>query len=192
MISLPRSCAKYLKHMKNANEDKERAIREVKNKLEAKRLRVEDESAQQERSEPESTFSDLTDSSMSAKIRKVDAAVAEGHDVKLSNAKSRKMQHFTVSHQSTLSSSGSSGADNEAKTAITDPTVSSLSESTLSKKIDLNGDNVVGGSDGNMSSSTFAGNFELDFEEVFIKSNIPQLLAANSGKIVACECCFRS
>ena len=33
-------------------------------------------------------------------------------------------------------------------------------------------------------------NFELDYEEVFVKSNIPQLIAATSGKIVAWNSCF--
>lgn len=182
--------------MKNANDAKERAIQEVKNQLEVKQLRVEDESAQQERSEPESTFSDLTDSSMSAKISgkvanaegKVANAEGEAHDdEKVKNPKSRKAQRVMVSHQSTLSSSGSSGAENEAKTTITDSTMSNLSENT-----NTNGENRAGGSNRSMSSNATTGDFKLDFQEVFIKSNIPQLLATDSGTIVTCECYFSS
>ena len=36
-------------------------------------------------------------------------------------------------------------------------------------------------------ATSLEGNFELDYEEVFAKSNIPQLVATTSGKIVTCE-----
>ena len=187
MNSLPQRCARYLKHMKNANELKERAIQEVKNQLEAKRLRVEDESAQQDRSEPESTFSDLTDSSVSAKVPgKAEIGRGSGghDDDDVVNNPKRRTQRTMISHQSTMSSSGSSGGGNEAKTTVTDSTLSSsLCENTNSV-----GERRLGGSNSNITSSNAATEkAKLDFKEVFIKSNIPQLLATDSGKIVTCE-----
>lgn len=178
----PQRCARYLKHMKNANELKERAIQDMKNQLEAKRLRVEDESAQQERSEPESTFSDLTDSSMSAKTpgKTDDGTGSESRDKddKVNNPK-RKTQRVMVSHQSTLSSSVSSGGENEGKATITDSSISCE---------DTNSTGEIRQSNMSISSSNaVAKNVKLDFQEVFIKSNIPQLLATESGKIVTCE-----
>jgi hypothetical protein len=163
--------------MKNANELKEKAIQDVKNQLEVRRLRVEDESVQQGRSEPESTLSDLTDSSISAKMP-VKAVTGVGDDLG-DTVRSRKAQRLMVSHPSTLSSADSSGAENEARTAITNSTtlgpcgITGLNGNTRLKRIS--------------SLHVATGNFDLDFQEVFIKSSIPQLLATDSGKIVACE-----
>jgi hypothetical protein len=76
---------------------------------------------------------------------------------------------------------------------ITDSNRGSSSNSGSSGEGDDDGDGV---SDNDKKSkrkrpptevTSLERSFELDFEEVFNKSNIPQMIAATSGKIVSCK-----
>ena len=199
------SCADYVKHLVKKNKEKEDAIEKAKSDLEAKRRRVEEENAQQqEPSDPESTTSDLTESSSttgkSSENKRATTAFANNSNKPL------------VSRDSTVSSSSSSSDNNEKTTplgrsvaagsvlSVSDVTDSNKGSSTA--KSSLSSDAASGTSDGHAdvvfrgdkkrkarpTKKAWVSPFVLDYEEVFVKSNVPQLLSTTSGRIATCRC----
>ena len=215
------SCAEYVRHLVKANKEKEEAIEKVKQDLQAKRRQLQEDKAQQDPSDPESTTSDLTESSASAGASAKDVKVtsSESGDASIGNTSQKHRQkRLLVSNDSTVSST--SGEDRRLRTVVADQT-SSVSDVTDSNK----GSSMEGSGkdESNVDSSVFSdaavasgsrsskeksrsgvvisgekrktrstkaksvNAFDVDYEEVFVKSNVPQLLATPSGRVVACK-----
>lgn len=240
------SCAEYVKHLVQANKEKEQALENTKIDLEAKRRKIRDDKiAQHDPSDPESTTSSLTVSSGSAnkgidKSKVALGATSSGNTAKKrgtsygsSNSRGndedgheRKKKARFVAHESSLStlSQASPGGDNggtgrsehyqsedqtrlESVSDLTDSNKGSSSEGNTSSQRSTrsgpssddddvarystdqtsNGDKAaVRDTAKQPNESAFMGaKFELDYEEVFLKSNVPQLLATTSGRIIA-------
>jgi len=249
-------CADYVKHLVKVTNKKEEAVQKARCDLEAKRRKLEEEKAQQDPSEPESTTSSLTVSSVSAASRAAGKSnVVSSDSDPTSTAKKRgatgvsqegseRKKPRLSSHESSVSSTGSSGGDDSARKGpgeqalSIDPTISTVSELTDSnKESSLNSGSDTTQSRKMRSSSKTGGkttfstsvssdaavasgkedasecdtdhtnliiqgrkrklrskeatsldsNFELDYEEVFLQSNVPQILASASGRIIACK-----
>lgn len=248
------SCADYVKHLVKVTNKKEEAVQKARCDLEAKRRKLEEEKALQDPSEPESTTSSLTVSSVSAASRAAGKSnVVSSDSDPASTAKKRgatgvsqegseRKKPRLSSHESSVSSTGSSGGDDSARKGpgeqalSIDPTISTVSELTDSnKESSLNSGSDTTQSRKMRSSSKTGGkttfstsvssdaavasgkedasecdtnhtnliiqgrkrklrskeatsldsNFELDYEEVFLQSNVPQILASASGRIIA-------
>jgi hypothetical protein len=225
-------------------EEKEEAVKKAKCDLEAKRQKMEEDKAQQDPSDPESTTSSLTVSSGGNK----DGVVSNEDNDAANNDNKRnfgereddghvaKKPHLN-SAESNLSTSSSLGAGEKGPDGMTtvnvDQTTMSVSDMTDSNKgssnsgsDDTQGNNlmdtdtrteggtidsdaaIVYGPDSHAASRThsdvlvhdrkrnahpsvifksFGRSFQLDYEEVFLRSNVPQLLATPQGRIIACK-----
>jgi hypothetical protein len=241
------SCAEYVKHLVKTNQEKEEAVKKARCDLEAKRQKMEDDKAQQDPSDPESTTSSLTLSSSSNKD-----AMASGEDNdKMQDDVNNKREGTEIgedvsrvakkprleSAESNLSMSSSSGTGEKGIDGVNmvkfDQAVSSVSDmtdsnkgSSESKSDDTQSNNVnetytqaesrtvesdaaiVYGQDNASAIETHSDivvhgrkrsarvskgfdslgrTFQLDYEEVFLRSNVPQLLATPQGRIIACK-----
>lgn len=231
--------------MVRSNRLKEESIARVKQDIKAKQRQLQEDKAQQDPSDPESTTSDLTESSGSAGIKaRVDSKnhpkpVGAAGGTSSDEYYKRKKARMLESHESTISSVDSSGGDESRQpredqqqqqaclqtvsagqtgSSISDVTNSNIGSSMNSNsgtRTDGNGDAhqsvssdaaVVSGTShhhhadvviqgdkrkswhvtGTIKSS-FDGTFGIDYEEVFVKSNVPQLLATPSGRVIACK-----
>jgi hypothetical protein len=114
-----------VKHLVKITKEKEEAVQQARNDLEAKRRKIEEEKSQQEPSDPESTTSSLTVSSSSAfdaeaidgsqdrKKRALPESECESND----NAKKPKLS----THESSMSSSsGDDTGKNSSKIRVVD------------------------------------------------------------------------
>ena len=238
-----RSCAEYVKHLKQVNKEKEEALEKAKKDLEEKQRKMEeDKRAQQDGpSDPESTTSSLTVSSGSER-RKSGDEKASPESADDGAGKKRKAEDAgddkgnkpeKKSRLRTHESSGSSSSDDGNPLAqqrvnveqlvsvsdITDSNKDSSSDGNSSSgcqrpsghhtlrngspnnainarefpaQLDDHSDVVITGQkrkvapalESNENSSKSL-KFELDYQEVFLKSNVPQILATTSGRIVA-------
>lgn len=224
-------CSDYVRHLIDANKEREAAVQKAKKDLTAKKEQMEEEKRTQlDPSEPESTISSLTVSSRSEKAEK---KKSPGEHVDGDSGK--KPRHFD-SHESNVSSGSSSEDAKQGRPSLsvgatstvsdmTDPNkggsyskasndkrnvqgeqeldeavaseaaVVPKTESTSSPhrhedvvvRAAVKSDSVLSGA--NISTSTektsLDNDFELDYQEVFLKSNVPQLLAATNGRIAA-------
>lgn len=104
---------------------------------------------------------------------------------------------ITDSNRGSSANSGTSGSDDRTENASGNQkeSVSSVS-SDAAVHSGSGGDKVKSGSGSRRKSNrkrpprevtSIERNFELDYEEVFDQSNIPQLIATTSGKIVTCK-----
>jgi hypothetical protein len=227
------SCADYVKHLVKITKEKEEAVQQARNDLEATKRKIEEERSQLEPSDPESTTSSLTVSSSSATgTGNVEAfqdrkkrALPEGDSAHKDDTKKPK---FSTHESSLSSSSGDDTGKNSSgiKVVDLDQATSCVSDLTDSNKGSyfhhkserprsrtrnrgqpqeseggtVESDIVVTKQDEDqpsdsvplkrkksaMSAHSLSPGFELDYREVFINSNVPQLIATTAGRIVAC------
>jgi len=228
------SCAHYVKHLVKVTTEKEKAVQQARCDLEAKRSKIEDDKAQVDRSDPESTTSTLTVSSSSAAENADPKGSSAARDGKKRAAsedskveKAAKKPRFET-HVSSISSSASSGGDDSDKRPVgvksrigTDQTMASVSDMTESNKDSSSDSNAsprrTRSSTASLSSDAAVANrgkggfekkladvlvrnrrssldlvslapdFEIDYEEGFVKSNVPPCLATTAGKIISCK-----
>ena len=217
-----------MRHLVKTNKEKEEAIEKAKLDLEAKKRQLQEDKAQQDPSDPESTTSDLTESSGSAgassKVCKAEQSTDAGDTSGEGSGGDSKEDHqerLMVSRDSTVSSA--SGEDRqELRTVLADQTSSVSDVTDSNKESSMNGSSSGKGNQDSLGSvcsdaavasgasndNTHSGvviqggkrksrstkthtkgvtSFDLDYQEVFVKSNVPQLLATPSGRVVACK-----
>jgi PAS domain-containing protein len=205
------SCADYVKHLTAINKEKEESVKKAQCDLEATQRKLDGEKEQQDASEPESTTSSLTDSSGLAGAKAAKAGVEEkaaksGGGAKRSSSTeaNNNISHHKkplAPHASFISSSMSSGGDDSGDQVPDSSSSSSASSNAAVKKVQGvtsvrsreagHGDVVIENKRKRQSppahaeATSLEGNFELDYEEVFLNSNVPQVLATTSGKVVA-------
>ena len=220
--------------------DKENAVEQARRELEAKQRKSDEDKAQTDPSDPESTTSSLTVSSRSAVSDGIGGLKTISADKEASSTGDKKRSASVQidtecakkprlsSHESSISSTTSSGGDDSGKrpsdTKSTCQTTSSMSDLTDSnKESSSNSENSLSrsrlrhrstddqASGGSVTSdaavaeskenhpevlikrrkaehTSLENDFELDYEEVFVKSNVPQVLATSAGRIIACKC----
>lgn len=197
------SCADYVKYLISLNKEKEDKINKVRCDLEAAKAKVEDKKSSLERSDPESTTSSLTVSSNSASKdgRAFVDTTSETSKVigERGNGPSRRVQLSSGISDLTESNKSSSQPSMESGSDLSPPVVTSTStsgESTL-RSLPHERASISGATlsrqkkrkrklDDDLTSLDEG--FQLDYEEVFLKSNVPQLLATSTGRIVSCKC----
>jgi PAS domain-containing protein len=193
-----------VKHLTSINKEKEEAVKKAQCDLEATKRKLEGEKEQQDSSsEPESTTSSLTDSSGMAgdKAAAVSSSISSGGD-----DSGNQMPDVTDSNI-TSSSSFSEEVEHSSRRRSLDreeddsPSSSSLSSNAAVNKVQGvtsvrspeagHADVVIQNNrkrkapPAQSETTSLEENFELDYEEVFLNSNVPQLLATTSGKVVA-------
>lgn len=180
---------------------------------------MEEDKAQQDPSDPESTTSSLTMSSRSAQnggahakapaktvseeqdslCEKKRPAPASGLEAAGSGKKPRLR-----SHGSNLSSSMSDLTDSNKESSLNSddqsPERSGTTEGSISSDAAVAADSEKKAPKNHadvlvrkrklppVETTSLEESFELDYEEVFLKSNVPQMLATTSGRIIACKC----
>jgi PAS domain S-box-containing protein len=189
------SCADYVKHLTAINKEKEEAVKKAECDLEVTKRKLEGEKEQQDASEPESVTSGLTDLSGLASTKAASHASSISSSMSSSGDDSgNQMPDLTDSNIASLSS-GNEDVDDDS------PSSSSLSSNADVQKIQgvtgirsreaCHADVVIQNKrkrqalPAQAQATSLEGNFELDYEEVFLNSNVPQVLATTSGKVVA-------
>jgi PAS domain-containing protein len=174
------TCAEYVKHLVQANKEKELALEKTKNDLDAKRRKAQDDAiAQIDPSDPESTTSSITVSlGFSGEANGATTSSSTQDDPSASCHKKRKARSHDNGGERRNDRSSRSRAspyddadderslDNENETA-TRKRKSGLLQASKDEATSMDNE------------------FELDYEEVFLKSNVPQLLASMSGRIIS-------
>jgi PAS domain S-box-containing protein len=253
------SCAEYVKHMVMSTTDKTEAVEKLKNDLEAKKQKFEEDKAVEGRSDPESVTSSLTADTSGSSTRS-QSSQAHGCDKKRKavdhndgggpSRSEKKKQHRISSEAASEESSGEGREGGSGTGSGIGKTISTVSDLTDSNRCSSSNNSGSGsgttdevpteqdsgepgscGEGGQPSTSSISSDaavatekssrekhsghkdvvfnndkrsrkrppqevtslersFELDYEEVFDKSNIPQLIASTSGKIITWNECF--
>jgi hypothetical protein len=198
------SCADYVKHLTAINREKEEAVKKAECDLEATKRKLEGEKEVQDASEPESVTSGLTDSSGLASTKAAEAGVeekAEANNTFISSSMSSSGDDSGMQVPDLTDGNIASSSSGNEDVEDDSPSSSSLSSNADVKKIQgVTGirSREAGHADvviqnkrkrktppARAEATSLEENFELDYEEVFLNSNIPQVLATTSGKVVA-------
>ena len=209
------SCAEYVKHLVKATKEQELALEKTKQDLAAKRQKIEDDDDyQQDPSDPESTISSLTTSSNAEELlpnsasscnnsskkrmssdfdaRKIKKPRNRNEEDSELNAKSSTSQSKNGTGESTRHSSHSAEESSKSSCSQTFGGVSSVgavARGLHGRVSGVNHPDVIVNSykkrSINAEATSMDSSFKLDYEEVFVKSSVPQLLATTAGRIVA-------
>jgi hypothetical protein len=202
------SCAEFVKHLVQSNKEQELALEKTKQDLEAKRRKIEDDTEyQQDPSEPESTTSSLTTSSnggleLECDIKQVkkprlslqvneDDCIDQLDEIARDSKGSSSEGGSSTVRSSVLNSVGYEEASNSpsSQTHGGVSSVGAVAHGLCNHTSRINHrDVVVKGRKKrllNAEATSMDASFNLDYEEVFIMSNVPQLLATTAGRIIA-------
>jgi PAS domain-containing protein len=175
------TCAEYVKHLVQANKEKELALEKAKNDLDAKRRKAQDDAnAQIDPSDPESTTSSITVSlGFNTEANGATTSSSSHNDPAAACHKKRKARSHgngggrrSSDRSSKSRASPSDDADDERSLDNETETAPRKRKSVL----------LQASKD---EATSMDNEFELDYEEVFLKSNVPQLLATMSGRIIS-------
>ena len=202
-------CADYVKHLAKSTKEKEELVEKAKTDLEMSERKLEEDKASQERSDFESVASSLTSGSRNKK-RKDD----RNDNPTTKKAKTNESLSDSSSNEGQgIGGLGGPGLKkislNKMSSSMSDVTdcLKGYSESGDGNDDKSSDNQAAGNEDGkhadvvvkvwkqlgkrpvpekNKEITSLDPEFELDYQEVFVSSNVPQLIATPAGRIVTC------
>lgn len=173
-------CAEYVKYLVQANKEKEQAVEKTRQDLEVKQRHVA-LNALQDPSDLESSGSGLTTSSNSHNVHPLEARLIGGSDELRTSSGSERASY---SQENRGCRSGSSYGGHSSGGSASRSANRRIRGASHDDKVVRERKRKVAVTE-LAESSLMETAFDLDYEEVFLKSNVPQLLASTSGQIIA-------